>query len=231
MVVFIPLSKFIFNIMKKGILLVVFICVFIYPGKTQTINCGSFCVSDVSLDTIANTMKVTITSLANSGFVNYPVVVVVNNAGDTISNKAQQYYYFGQTPGTTLVHTLPTIDTTVLSGLPYTIYMKDNIYHSGCIFNYPMTCFVGINEIVSANNSLSVFPNPDANSVTITVGELNHQNAIISIYNDYGQLVKTMNTTTSLTSINTETIPNGIYFITVDINGKRLQDKVMISNR
>lgn len=155
--------------------------------------------------------------------------MVVNNMGDTIANINQAYYYFAQLPGTTLVHNIPATDTSI-TGLPYSIYLKDNIYFNGCIFNYPMTCFVGIDEASSLNTSFSIFPDQANNSLNFNLGELNGQSVVINLYDNKGQLVKTVKTDNNLATINTEGFANGIYFANVTFGDIQLKNKFIISH-
>ena len=96
------------------------------------------------------------------------------------------------------------------------------------------TCFGSYNPIVAAVNNisqngstLSIFPNPANNELTIkTTGILPYT---ISIHNIIGQEVSTLHTTQQQQIINTENLPAGLYNRTVtDEIGYRQTEKVSI---
>jgi hypothetical protein len=150
--------------------------------------------------------------------------------GDTVGNIDTAFFFFAQLAGDTVVHTIPTSLDSLNSGFTGIVYLRDGIYLSTCAFNYPMNCTVGIIEALLETNSLTIFPNPATNTLSINIGNLNHQNALITIYDDKGQFIKTMTTAANSTSINTESLADGIYFIIADIDGKRWRDKLVITH-
>jgi len=216
--------------MKKITLLFSLFTLFLNTNKAQTINCPTFCVLNITIDTVgSNTLNVTIYN-GDTINVNYPTVVVTNSIGDTVGNIDTAFFFFAQLAGDTMVHNIPTSLDSLNSGFTGIVYLRDGIYLSTCAFNYPMNCTVGIKESVLKTNSFSIFPNPATKTLNINLGNLNHLNKLITIYDDKGQLIKMITTTTNSTIINTEDLADGIYFITADLDGKRWEDKLVITH-
>jgi hypothetical protein len=70
--------------------------------------------------------------------------------------------------------------------------------------------YTGINSC-TLNNSISVYPNPAIDNITIE----SHEQAIIKITNILGQLVKTLYTIGNKTSIDISAFPSGVYIVEV----------------
>lgn len=89
---------------------------------------------------------------------------------------------------------------------------------------------LGLNEILT-NNNFSVFPNPCISSSTIkTEGNLN--NATMTIYNAFGQVLKQVNNISGQTmSLNRENLPSGIYFLRLTDADKTISiEKLIIAD-
>jgi len=196
----------------------------------QTINCGSFCVLSIgNVDTMTNEMDVTIFN-GDTNSVNYPSVMVVDNfSGDTIGNKGGAFFFFAHVAGDTVVHTIPcdTIVDSISSGFTGMVYITDNLWNITCGYSYPMTCTVGIPEIITGTN-FSLYPNPAGEQVTISMSETGKQEVDIRIYDRIGKEVKNYTTSDSLFTIAREDLQSGLYFVTITVNGKRLTKKLII---
>ncbi len=216
--------------MKKITLLFTLITAFAFSGKSQTMNCGNFCVLNISgLDTVAKTIKVTIANgNPDTTFVNYPIVMVTDANGDTVANKNGTFYYFGHAGGDTLVHTISTTLTSLPTGFTGTVYLTDPLTNATCSFSYPMVCTIGINELNADNSTLQVYPNPATNNINMTISESHNQQAIVTLYDTMGHAVKTLVTSSNQLTINREGLSNGIYFVAVTIGNKRLTRKLIV---
>lgn len=95
--------------------------------------------------------------------------------------------------------------------------------------------FVGINEINTVNNTFVVYPNPANVNATISFSLVDNAKASVSVYDVIGNLVlqitpeqlfeKGNNTIT----VNTSNLSNGIYTITLEINGAKESKKLVIT--
>jgi hypothetical protein len=74
---------------------------------------------------------------------------------------------------------------------------------------------VGINEIDN-NNTISFYPNPANDFMTISLAAEPTESTTIYIINALGEIVLTENAMSSNTTINTSNLTNGIYFIKVE---------------
>lgn len=212
------------NFMKKFLLSCSFFI--ILTAADAQINCSKFCVTAISIDTLNNTLKVTIYN-GDTNQVNYPIVQVLNNAGDTVGNKSGQYFLFAQLANTTVVHTIPTTLDSLPAGFTGSVYLKDGSSMSLCGFTYPMTCTVNVEELYSMNN-VHIFPNPASDNINIAIDHLNNKNAIVTIYDALGNSVRSYTVSGGLLNISREGLQSGMYFISVDTDNLHFSNKLII---
>jgi hypothetical protein len=244
-------------LMKKLILLLFLLTAFTSVNKAQSFYCGGICISNLSIpnDSIAITvmidsieigvghvyynvtryyhwLKISMYGINVPDTINYPTLVVINTANnDTIGNNRYQSYSFQQYADSTVTDSV----LTLLDSIPFNFHgevlLIDKLAHDTCNYFYPMSCTnTGIHQFATETNSLTVFPNPSANTVNIDLGDLHHQLSIINIYDDKGELIKTITTSNSISTFNSDNLSNGIYFITADIGSRRLNSKLIISH-
>jgi hypothetical protein len=214
---------------KKLLLLSIAIIAFTFTSKSQNITCGSFCILNIdNIDTVgSNTLDVTIFN-GDSVFVNYPIVVVTDALGDTIANIDNLYFFFGQLPGDTVAHTIPTSLDSIPAGFTGTIYLDDPTDSlAPCMFSYPMSCTVGINELAS-NISFNIYPNPATTIINIDFTEIKSAVATINIYDLTGKIVRSISTTERLSSIERGDLRSGIYFIQLVTAENVLTKKIVL---
>lgn len=215
--------------MKKNLLLSIAIIALTFTSKAQNITCGSFCILNIdNVDTTgSNTLDVTIYN-GDSVFINYPIVVVTNSLGDTIANIDNLFYFFGQLPGDTVAHTIPTSLDSLATGFTGTVYLDDPTDSlAPCAFSYPMSCSVGINELAS-NVSFNVYPNPATTIINLDLSELNNATTAIKLYDVTGKTVKAITTTEKTLSIDRGDLRNGIYFVQIIVDDKVLTKKIVL---
>ena len=73
---------------------------------------------------------------------------------------------------------------------------------------------VGIKE-TELNISLSVFPNPTANNLTLQISDYNNEKLSYQLYDMQGKLLNNVQVTAQQTQINTAGLPAATYFINV----------------
>lgn len=78
---------------------------------------------------------------------------------------------------------------------------------------------VGINE-TELTISLSVFPNPTVDDLTLQISDYNNEKLSYQLYDMQGKLLNTGNVTANQTKINTSSLPAATYFINV-VNQKK----------
>lgn len=78
-------------------------------------------------------------------------------------------------------------------------------------------------------SNLKIFPNPvQNNQFTLYLPEIDMEQATLEIFNTVGQLVQTEVLTHSETVIRTDNLPTGMYWFSVDVNGQRSIEKVIV---
>lgn len=103
---------------------------------------------------------------------------------------------------------------------------RNFLAHYSC--NDALNCSYGpvitsVNEIESFEN-LNVYPNPATNKVEINLANENLP-AQISVYDIHGKLIESITASNSKTTINRNNLPNGIYLIKVNAEGKNFSSK------
>ncbi|HPM90688.1 MAG TPA: T9SS type A sorting domain-containing protein [Tenuifilaceae bacterium] len=89
---------------------------------------------------------------------------------------------------------------------------------------------VGINE-TELNISLSVFPNPTANNLTLQISDYNNEKLSYQLYDMQGKLLNNGQLTAQQTQINTSSLPPATYFINVvNQENKKVQSFKIIKN-
>ena len=73
---------------------------------------------------------------------------------------------------------------------------------------------VGIKE-TELNMSLSVFPNPTANNLTLQISDYNNEKLSYKLYDMQGRLLSNGQVTAKQTQINTASLPTASYFMNV----------------
>ena len=86
---------------------------------------------------------------------------------------------------------------------------------------------VGVNAAVDANyvDNISIYPNPTKDIVTVNLPEYN---ARIDIVNVLGQIVKTVETSSTSETISLEGMERGMYFFSIKMQNKTITKKVFV---
>lgn len=200
-------------------------------GRSQTsFNCANLCVLNISnYDTITGEVDVTIYN-ADTNFINYPSVRLINTLGDTVGNISNLYFFFGHVPGDTLTHTIPTTLDSIPTGFTCTVLVEDNSSLDICSYAYPMSCTVGVPEISGSNFSL--YPNPCSEFINFNFRSPEGTKTLISLYDTNGRLVKefTSYEKTYIYQLESD-IPDGMYYVSCYSNKHRTVKKLLISRK
>lgn len=214
--------------MKKLLLLCTLLFSITFTRAQSAMNCGNFCILGVTLDSVNHYLNVTIYN-GDSNDVNYPVVQAVNASGDTVGNINGQFYLFAHLAGDTVTHSIPTTLTTIGSGFIGIIYFSNAGDSIACMYSYPMSCTVGVHEL-AANNSISVYPNPATDNITVSIQRPTQKQALITICDMTGNAVRTYTTADTQLTLNRDGLRSGMYFVCVMVDGKRYTNKLVITN-
>lgn len=211
--------------MKKNIFLFCLLLIGINVSRAQVFSCSSLCIQSITMDTTNNEVDVTVIN-AGTEQINYPVIVVVDTAGDTIANINADFYLFAQLGNDTVTHDLPTDLDSLPSNFTGTVYVTDAIYDTTCSYSYPMNC----STLSIAENSnipnISIYPNPAEDHTIIDFGKSNDQKTII-LFDVTGRELRRMNVTDSIVQIDREDLQSGVYFISVIIENNRITKKIV----
>jgi hypothetical protein len=89
---------------------------------------------------------------------------------------------------------------------------------------------IGINE-TELNISLSVFPNPTADNLTLQISDYSNEKLSYQLYDMQGKLLNNGQVTAQQTQINTASLPSATYFINVvNQENKQVQSFKIIKN-
>lgn len=211
--------------MKKNILLLCLLLMGIKISQAQVFSCSSLCIQSITIDTANNELDVAVIN-AGTEQVNYPVIVVVDTAGDTIANINADFFLFAQLGNDTVTHELPTTLDSLPSNFTGTVYVTDAIYDTTCSYSYPMNCStLSIAENNNLNN-ISIYPNPANDYTIINFGE-SDQEKIIILYDVTGRELIKINTNNSTIQIDRTDLQSGVYFIRMLVENNTITRKII----
>jgi len=175
---------------------------------TNSVGCVATAISTVVAGA-TTTINAISSSTNNLCAGNYTSIYISSYSGPTIST-----YTWSNGTNAFSIYVNPTVTTT------YTVLATNNVgcSSSGTVTQIVSNCStVGINEIDN-NNTISIYPNPANDFMTIEVTELVEVADATTIYiiNALGEMVLTEKVTSSNTTLNTSNLTNGIYFIKVE---------------
>lgn len=211
---------------KNTIAFLILLVLTVSESNAQVVSCSSLCVQSIVMDTTNNELDVTIIN-ADSNQINYPVVVVVDTAGDTIANISALFYLFAQLGGDTVTHDLPTTLDSLPANFTGTVYVTDAIYDTTCAYTLPMNCSTLSVSEISSTNTVIIYPNPASDYTTINLGNTSGRQIGITLYDVTGRELRSFFTTDSILTIQKENLSNGIYFISILIDNKRITKKII----
>ncbi|MDI1355686.1 MAG: T9SS type A sorting domain-containing protein [bacterium] len=111
-----------------------------------------------------------------------------------------------------------------------TIYSVNGIDANGCsgsqLISVIVNACLGISEINSANQNITVFPNPNTGEFTIeTTGD-----SVLRLLNSIGQELKVLNLTESNNhQANVKDLANGVYFLVGENAGGKVNQKIVVA--
>ncbi|MBI3234416.1 MAG: T9SS type A sorting domain-containing protein, partial [Bacteroidetes bacterium] len=96
------------------------------------------------------------------------------------------------------------------------------IENGWCLWKVTFPKYTGLKEIEGATH-LAIYPNPFQNSTTITFDNPNHVQYSLSVYNAYGQTVRTLNNIeTNNIEFDRLSLASGIYFLKLESASKAI---------
>lgn len=177
--------------------------------NAMQVDCNDFAITAINND--AQNTEVLQVSIVYNGtensFINYPYIAALLDCNqDTIGSG--DLYWFGQFGQS--VQDYPVTVTDASDCGPFTaffVYSNDNGELDTCALSFS---FSRIND--SELSSIAVYPNPFSDELIIR-NEDNANN--YQIFDGYGRVVRSERLTGILHKVDTESLPNGIYFIAV----------------
>lgn len=196
--------------------------------KAQQINCSSFCITNIQMDsTTSNTMNITLfMGGSNSDFINYPYVsLITNNNGDTLATGTMNF--FGQFGSSNQTYSTSTNLDSIPDNFSCTVYFNyDTLV---CPLSYPCLT-TGINDD-SFINAPGIYPNPSSGMFIIQNNELLTIHYELIIYNMLGENVysRANSLQKKENEIDLSNYPKGIYFVEIISNAKIFRNKIILN--
>jgi hypothetical protein len=185
---------------------------------SQSNPCGSFCVTNIYLDS-TNTMMVSI-QYTGTNFINYPYVsTVFDNNGVPVGSGSM--FYFGQLPNTTQDYP---VNTSITPPLPsnFAGVVVFNFDTFTCQLLYPVNC--GTNSLTGVMNEkddIQFYPNPFTDEMKITKSK--GLNSEFVLKNFFGEVVLHQNLDDKEITVSCNHMTAGVYFAEVIEHGKTLK--------
>jgi hypothetical protein len=99
-------------------------------------------------------------------------------------------------------------------------------FHANC----PSCSILGVSNVVKNINSASAYPSPANGTLTITYSSANATQAQVSLVNIMGQKVASQWVSSGKAIFNTSSLAAGVYYYTIEANGERYVNRVVISH-
>ncbi|MFM7902834.1 MAG: T9SS type A sorting domain-containing protein, partial [Bacteroidota bacterium] len=146
----------------------------------------------------------------------------INSFGDTIASG--NLYWFGQIGGTTIDYPVTLLPTAICTPnfLGYSaVFVFDD---DTCTLTFP--CTTSITEESENNSNITLFPNPASDNITIqSPTDFTETPAIITLYDQKGRVVKSLETTSN--TINISDLPNGFYTVKYKTEREEFFEKML----
>jgi hypothetical protein len=86
-----------------------------------------------------------------------------------------------------------------------------------------------IDPIFSSEKEVNIFPNPSNGLLTITINGFSTLKGIVTVTNGIGNNVYEMQLNSNQQQVDLQMLPNGLYFVSVNINGDIYREKILIN--
>jgi len=194
-------------------------------SQAQTINCNSFCVTQITTDSLNFGAVLVSIVMTDSGFINYPFILEIRDAGNNVVANGNMFF-FGQFGGTTQNYPASSNQTNWSNFTGTIVFVYDN---DTCYLPYP--CTISSTQDIEEHGSYSLSPNPATDQIVLnTTRELNA--ATVEILTIDVKIVQTLNSVQGTRiEIATALLPNGIYFIRILEEEQFLKSERVIISR
>jgi hypothetical protein len=173
---------------------------------TNSVGCVATAISTVVAGA-TTTINAINSGTANLCIGNSTILYLGGYSGPTVST-----YTWSTGSNLSLITISPTVTTT------YTVFVTNSVgcSASGTVTQVVSNCStVGISEIDNGN-TISIYPNPANDFMTISLVAEPADATTIYIINALGEMVLTEKVTSSNTTLNTSNLTNGIYFVKIE---------------
>jgi hypothetical protein len=177
----------------------------------SSIPCASFCVTEVTLDTLNEQWNVNIDFEGTTNdFINYPYVsIMIGSSGDTVAIGTMEY--FGQIGGTSQVYHPSVVSGDFETGQIFFVYDQDT-----CVLNFPCASA----GIAYNQNSLVAV----AYASEGWLWQSDERIANIDLYSAQGTFVGSWKNTSHISYL---TLPSGSYFYILTCGQKKQTGKLI----
>ena len=181
-------------------------------AKTQSVDCSSFCVENIWMDSLEEgILYVTIHFEGDSNdFINYPFVSeIVDINGNSVATGTLNF--FGQIGNTSQDYPMSTDLDSIPEKFSAIVYFSfDTVY---CILPYPCMTSPVLNHPDAS--MIRIYPNPVISEINIK-SDIYLEAATVKIFNADGRLVEaSMGHTGELVNIRADKLIKGFYYVQV----------------
>lgn len=116
------------------------------------------------------------------------------------------------------------------SGTPYVAYANPSTPYGATVMKFDTSIHAGVKNISTAPPTLTISPNPNHGSFTLSINEpfVSLSNCTITITNILGEKVKEFTTTTNQQTQVQLAAPPGMYFITATTATQTTTSKIVV---
>lgn len=154
--------------------------------------------------------------------------------GEATPNSQMPYYYYsaGDRNGSSLMFSTDTswyLPSVVIEAVNTTAFSYEFLYagiHASC-----PTCYLtSVGDVTNNITAVNAYPNPANTSVEVSFSVKNNESATVNLMNTVGQVLKSVKTNNGKATFSTSNLASGIYFYTVEANGQKITNRVVVSH-
>ncbi|MBL0316321.1 MAG: T9SS type A sorting domain-containing protein [Flavobacteriales bacterium] len=172
-------------------------------SASVNLDCDNMCVTSIAMNAEGGMLDITIEN--GNIQINYPIVMVVLN-GDTVANIAEEFFFFAQLEGQTVIHTVPTTLTSIPVDFSCEVIVADGSNQEECTLSYP--CLPIHVEVLQ--NDLSIYPVPGNNVLNVS----NRSEVFVAkIYDTRGRMLQSVLPQSTSFTLDISKLESGVYFL------------------
>jgi len=154
--------------------------------------------------------------------------------GEATPGSQMPYYYYsaGDRNGSALMFSTDTswyLPSVVIEAVN-TVDFRYEFLYAGIYASCPTCYLTSVGDVTNDITAVNAYPNPANTSVDVSFSLKNGGSANVNLMNTVGQVLKSVKTNNGRATFSTSDLASGIYFYTVEANGQKITNRVVVSH-